>query len=141
MGNDLNKLNEKWETTLPRFEKQIKELGKVKELGKIMSDILNDEIIDITDSRLDTIVSSDPIKHYRMFEIRYLSATDNNDPRLKIVDERNHKSKILGKDYNYDVGRDQVIDYLKSIGIEATGFSVTDEKDFIFTRDFVTKLK
>lgn len=92
--------------------------------------------------KLDDIPKSFVIpKHYRMFEVRYLSATDNNDPRLKIVDERNNKSKILGKDYNYDVGRDQVIGYLHHIGIEVRGFATTDEKDFIFTSDFKTMLE
>jgi len=82
-----------------------------------------------------------PIRHYRMFEVRYLSATDNNDPRLKIVDERNNESKTLSKDYNFAYSRDQIFNYLYSLGINVEGFAVTDEKDFIFTRDFTTPLK
>ena len=80
-------------------------------------------------------------KHFRMFEIRYLSATDTQGFRLKIVDERNNESKILGKDYTYNVSRDQVIDYLRSLNIPILGFATTDEKDFIFTSDFLTSLK
>ena len=92
--------------------------------------------------KLDDIPKSFVIlKHYRMFEVRYLSATDNNDPRLKIVDERNNKFKILGKDYNFSYGREQVIDYLYSLGIKIEGFATTDEKDFIFTSDFKTMLE
>ncbi len=82
-----------------------------------------------------------PIRHYRMFEVRYLSATDNNDPRLKIVDERNNESKTLSKDYNFAYSRDQIFNYLYSLGINVEGFAVTDEKDFIFTRDFTTGIK
>ncbi len=81
------------------------------------------------------------IKHYRMFEIRYLSATDTQGFRLKIVDERNNKSKTLGKDYNFSYGREQVFNYLCSIGINVEGFATTDEKDFIFTTNFDTMLK
>jgi len=92
--------------------------------------------------KLDDIPKSFVIpKHYRMFEVRYLSATDTKGSRLKIVDERNNKSKTLGRDYKYNVGGDQVIGYLHHIGIEVIGFATTDEKDFIFTSDFKTMLE
>ena len=76
------------------------------------------------------------VNHYRMFEIKYLGATDTKGSRLKVVDTRHNQSKTLSKDYSFNLGRDQVFKYLDSLGIKIEGFSTTKEKDFIFTLNF-----
>jgi len=76
------------------------------------------------------------VNHYRMFEIRYLGATDTKGSRLKVVDTRHNQSKTLNKDYSFNLGIDQVFKYLDSLGIKIEGFSTTKEKDFIVTRNF-----
>ena len=43
------------------------------------------------------------VHHYRIFEIKYLGATDTKGSRLKIVDTRHNQAKTLSKDYSFNL--------------------------------------
>lgn len=78
-----------------------------------------------------------------MFEIKYFGAGEKRGARVKITDIRNKKSVLLKKHYNYDLSRDQAIEFLENLGIKikATSWNEINGNDYLLTDDFKTELK
>jgi len=77
------------------------------------------------------------IVNFRIFEIRYLGATNTQGSRIKIVDKRFNKSKIVHRSYRHINGKYDAISYLNSIGIKIVGGGeLNNDKDILFTDNF-----
>ena len=83
------------------------------------------------------------MQNLRMFEVKYLGATDKRGARVRITDTRNKKSVLLKKHYDFDLAIDQAIHYLTSLGIklEHRAWNEINGKDYLLTNDFSTQLK
>ena len=77
------------------------------------------------------------IKNARVFKVKYFGATNTKGSRFKLVDLRQKKAIWLYKDYKYNSGVEQCINYLKGLGIETLFKAEYDDKtDLIITNNW-----
>lgn len=76
-------------------------------------------------------------ENIRMFEIKYLGATNTLGTRIRISDLRFKKSVIIDTDNIFLIDAEQ---YLNKIGIKIDFFGEGIETDFLMSRNFETAL-
>ena len=81
------------------------------------------------------------ITNYRMFEVKYVGATNSNNSRVNIKDLRFNKSKTIN--YNYELSNihDMAQQYLESKGIELVGKAESKNGYLMWTSDFNITIK
>ena len=80
------------------------------------------------------------IPEYRIFEVKYYGPTNTQGSRVKITDGTNTTVTIP---YSYDLNstKEMAEEYLKRRGIKIMGASSLENKDFLLSKDFDTRLK
>lgn len=83
------------------------------------------------------------MKNLRMFQVKYLGATNNRSSRIKITDTRYKVSVTLSKSFEFDNITDQAVKYLNDQGITITcrAWNEMTGDDFLLTSDFTTQIK
>lgn len=78
------------------------------------------------------------VQNLQMIEVRYISATNNKDSRIKLIDLRFNVSIIIPYDYECNDIKDMAIDYLTLNGfnIIAKTFDDKNKRDYLFLSDF-----
>lgn len=85
------------------------------------------------------------MKHMRMFQLKWLGATNTQSSRIKITDLRSYMqntSIIIVFDHEYNNMWEQAWDELENRGITCTHYVTgSDSYDFLLTDDFETRLR
>jgi len=77
------------------------------------------------------------IKNLRVFKIKYFGATNTKGSRIKIIDCRFNKSKMVHRSYKYINGKDDAIEYLKGLNIPVLFCGeLSDSEDVLLSDDF-----
>ena len=81
------------------------------------------------------------MENFRVFECKYLSATNHKPTRMKITDTRFCKSVIISR-RDRDQFIDDAIDVLAAMGIELMGKALNEKNgiSYLFTDNFNTQL-
>ena len=79
-------------------------------------------------------------ENIRMFEIKYLGATNTLGSRIRISDLRFKKSVIIDRNYESNSAYIDAEQYLNKIGIRIDFFGEGIETDFLMSRNFETAL-
>ena len=81
-------------------------------------------------------------EHVRVFEVRYIGATDYKPSRVSIYDTRNKVRKYIPYNYKFDNIMEIAENYLVKKGFILDSFCSLNEKvDLIMTKDFIRELK
>jgi len=82
------------------------------------------------------------LNHLRVFEVKYLSATNTKGSRIKINDLRHKKSITISYNYSLDGIKEIAINELLKKGIKINSFSYNEKNHnyYINTLDFETQI-
>lgn len=82
------------------------------------------------------------MQNLRMFEVKYLGATNTRGSRVKITDTRFQKSVILSVSYKVTV-LEQAKEFLESKGIKLVSrtWDERTKNDYLMTDNFMTQIK
>ena len=81
------------------------------------------------------------LSNYRIFEIKYLGATNTSGTRVKIIDHRFQENKTIPYNYSFNNTAEVAHEYFRSIGIKIEGKGEGKDSYIMFTKNFDIDIK